>query len=281
MDSRAVTPELSRTGDSPKSGPLAGKRVVVTRAHEQAASLAQLLAARGALPVELPTIRILPPDRWEDVDRCLGELPSYDWVIFTSGNAVRAVFDRLAQTTAPRGPDRWPKLAVIGPATARELEARGRGPSLVAHRFVAEGVVDAFRGIELEGRRVLYPRAGDARETIRDGLTKLGAHVDDVVVYRTEPSGDPAAARQLFRNGLVDAVTLTSASTARSLAALLGDDAAASLAKAVIASIGPITSAAAREVGLRVHVEAGEHTGPGLVAALEEYYGTRAARGEE
>jgi uroporphyrinogen III methyltransferase / synthase len=252
--------------------PLFGKRVLVTRTREQAGTLRVLLEERGAVAIELPTIQVGPPDDWGPVDRAIGRLDRFDWAIFTSVNGVRFFFERLAQ----RGEDvrvlKGVRLGAIGPATAAALAEQRIRVDFVPGEFVAEAIVEEMRRFELRGKRVLLPRAAEVREVLADGLTAQGAQVEDVAVYRTRPAGDPVAARGYFESGGVDVAAFTSSSTVRNLVALLGDAAQTLLSQVVIACIGPVTAAQARELGLTVQIEAAEHSIPGLVGALEEYY---------
>lgn len=251
---------------------LADRRVLVTRAREQAETLVAALRERGAIPLTLPTIRFDPPDDWSAVDRAARDLDAYDWIVFTSANGVRFFFDRRAQLGT--GEPVHASFAAIGPATARALEARGFAVAFVPSTYVAEAVVAEFPSTALEDRRVLLPRAREARDVLAIGLRAKGAVVDEVAVYQTRADGDPDLARRLFAPDAPnrpEVVTLTSSSTARQFVNLLGEDAPTWLRGVIVASIGPITSQTARELGLRVDVEASEHTIPGLVAALEVF----------
>lgn len=256
------------TFPTPPDRPLAGKRVLVTRTREQAGALAEALRERGAVPVELPTIQIVAPLDWAPVDRAVRALDSYDWLVFSSANAVRYFFERLAGHTGPL----HPKIAAVGSATARALAERGQEVDVVPGEFVAEAVVAELARHNIANRRVLVPCAEETRDALIAGISALGASVDRVVVYRTLANGDPEFARYLFAENPVDIVTLTSSSTGRSLVALLGADGPQLLQPVVIASIGPITSATARELGLHVSIEASDSTIPGLVDALERYF---------
>lgn len=250
--------------------PLFGKRVLITRTREQAGTLAALLTERGAVPLELPTIQLEPPEDWEPADRAIAALDQYAWAIFTSANGVRSFFERLERQGLDVRALKGVRLAAIGPATATALGELHLRVDFSPSEYVAEAIVEGMRQFDLAGKRVLLPRAQDVREILAAGLARQGALVDDVAVYRTRPAGDPDVARGLFREGKVDVVTFTSSSTVRNLVTLLGDPARSLLATATIASIGPITSQTARDLGLTVQVEAAEHTIPGLVDALEE-----------
>jgi len=253
-------------------GPLSGRRVVVTRSRAQARSLCALLEADGAEVVEVPAIRVSPPDDYGTVDRAIEGLDAYQWIVFTSQNAVAAFTDRLdarGRDTAVLGRLR---IAAIGPATAHALLARGLRPALAPARFVAEALVDAFAAAHphgLRGTRVLLPRARDARTVLPDGLRALGAEVDVVPVYRVDVEREqaPRAWTRLLHES-VDAVTFTSPSTVRNLIELLGAETPRVLGPALVACIGPVTAAAAQECGLTVGLVADTYTIPGLVDAL-------------
>lgn len=260
---------------------LSGRRVLITRAREQAETLSRILQSRGAVPIALPTIRFAPPDDWSPVDRAAAALDEYDWILFTSVNGVRFFFDRAAQLRPlPPIPARF---GAIGPATAHAIEEQGFRVAVVPSTYIAEAFVEELRRFDVKGQRILLPRAAEARDVLTAGLREMGAVVDEVAVYQTRPEGDPAAARELFGGGAnprPDVVTLTSSSTARHLAELLGDHLAEFLREVVIASIGPITSQTARDLGFHVEVEADDHSIPGLVRAIEEYYARRSERAE-
>ena len=249
--------------------PLFAKRVLITRTREQAGTLAALLNERGAVSVELPTIQIEPPSDWGAADQAIETLDRYAWAIFTSVNGVKAFFERLATRGLDLRALQGVRLAAIGPSTAAALAAYHLRVDFIPTEYVAEAVVAGLRQYDLNGQRILLPRAQETREILAVGLAEAGALVDDVAVYQTRPAGDRAVARQLFEVKQVDVVTFTSSSTVRNLVRLLGDTAPALLAGVTVASIGPITSQTARDLGLDVQVEAAEHTVPGLVAALE------------
>ncbi|HVC32465.1 MAG TPA: uroporphyrinogen-III C-methyltransferase [Chloroflexota bacterium] len=250
--------------------PLFGKRILITRTREQAGTLAALLAERGAIPVELPTIRIEPPADWGPVDHAIDELDRYAWAIFTSANGVRCFFERLEHRGLDVRTLKGVRLGAIGPATAAALAAWHLRVDFSPSTYVAEAIVEGMKQLDLAGQRVLLPRAQDVREVLATGLASLGALVDDVAVYQTRPAGDADLARRLFEAGEVDVATLTSSSTVKNLVSLLGERAQQLLSRVTLASIGPITSQTARELGLTVQIEADEHSIPGLVAALEQ-----------
>jgi len=240
---------------------LFGKRIVVTRAREQASELSQKLRALGAEVIEFPTIEIRLPSDPGPLEAALNQLERYDWVIFTSANAVRRLGDRL------RIPQFRARICAIGPATRRALEALGLTVHLMPEQYVAESLVEAFAGEDLTGKRILLPRAAVARDLVPVELARRGAQVDVVEAYRTEiPEGVPARAAQVFSaRRKPDWITFTSSSTVVNLVRAAG---VAVLEGVRVASIGPVTSAAARQRGLAVTVEADPFTLDGLVAAI-------------
>ncbi len=240
--------------------PLLGRTVVVTRAREQASALAARLAALGAEVVEAPVIRTEP---LSDVE--LAPIGGYDLVCITSQNAVEPFFDALRrQGTDARGLA-GVRVATIGAATAAALRAHGIDPDVVPERQVAEGLVEALAAEEMHGKHVLIARAEEGRDVVRDALRERGAEVEVVALYRTvADSPSPPTLDAAARAGYV---TFTSSSTVRYFLEAAGD---AFPRGARVVSIGPATSATARELGLEVHVEAERHDVDGLVDALLE-----------
>jgi len=256
--------------------PLFGKRVLITRTRRQASTLARLLAAEGAIPVELPSIEIEPIEDREAVDAAVETLRTggYAWCGFTSANAVEVFFEHLSERGLDSRAVGHARIAAIGPATAQALADRGLRADVVPSEYVAEAVVEAMRALVSPGERVLLPRAESARAELVRGLEALGATVDEVPIYRAAvPSEASPEVLAELREGRIDVVTFTSSSTVRNLVAMLGD--ASALERPLIACIGPITAETAREMGLRVDVMASEYTVEGLVAALRDYW-TRA-----
>jgi uroporphyrinogen III methyltransferase/synthase len=235
--------------------PLHGKVVAVTRARAQASGLAARLAALGAEVVETPSIRIEPLS----ID--LPPIGSYALVCFTSPNGVRLLFDALAGDARELA---GVTVAAIGPGTARELAARGIRADLVPERSVAESLVQELESVDVAGKRVLVARAAEARDVLPDALRERGAEVDVLPLYETvsEPLDD--AQREAL--GRATHITFTSSSTVR----FFIDAVNGAVPAARVVSIGPVTSATARELGLEVHVEAERHDIDGLVEALLE-----------
>lgn len=247
--------------------PLAGVRVVVTRPRGQASRLVELLADHGAEVVRFPTIRIDPPLDPEPLRRAAREAAGFDWVVFTSVNAVDRFVETLEAVHGDADALTAVRVCAIGDATAAELARRRVDTHLVPDEFVTEGVVEALlRADPLAGRRVLLPRAAGARDLLPRALREAGSEVVEVAAYRTVRDGEGAdAIRDLLAADAVDLITFTSGSTVRAFLELVGGT-----GRARIASIGPATSAVARELGIRVTVEAEVHTVEGLVASIVE-----------
>jgi uroporphyrinogen III methyltransferase/synthase len=246
--------------------PLFGKRIVVTRTREQASALSRRLAELGADVVEFPTIRIVPKAGMKELDAAIGSISDFDWIVFTSQNAVKIFFTRLAALGRDARCLHGARVAAIGPATARELEQHSVRPDLVPAEYVAEAVVSAMGETAVSGLRVLLPCAEEARDALREGLSALGAEVRRIAVYDTvrpdQPAGDLLDA---VRDA--DVVTFTSSSTARNFFSLVKES------RSLHASIGPITSGAVRDAGYNVDIEASEYTIDGLVDALVSAFG--------
>jgi len=254
--------------------PLFGVRVLITRTRKQASVLARLLADEGAIPVELPAIEIEPVADRSELHAAIGRLAAgdYAWTVFTSANAVEEFFSAAESKGLVALIFGGARICTIGPATAAALAERGLRADLVPQQYIAESVVDAMRPHLHKGDRILVPRAEGARVELIEGLTAAGAEVDEVHLYSAAlPAHAPPEALDLLRNGEIDMVTFTSSSTVRNLVDILGGPAPlAGEGRPLIASIGPITSQTARDLGLPVDIEATEHTVEGLVAALKE-----------
>ncbi len=246
--------------------PLFGKRIVVTRARGQAEELSARLRSLGADVVELPTIEIRPAADYSALDAAIACLGSYDWLIFTSVNGVRFFLERLDASQADMRSLRA-RICAIGPATRRAVERLHLKVELMPEEYVAESLLEAFAGHDLAGKRILLPRAAVARDLVPAELARRGARVDVVEAYRSVIPEDAAArARTIFTEGRKpDWITFTSSSTVKNFVEAAG---AAALDRIRIASIGPVTSATARKLGLAVAVEAKPYTIDGLVAAI-------------
>ncbi len=250
--------------------PLMGRRIVVTRAREQASDLVQRLTEYGAECIQCPTIQVGPPPDWAGLDRAIETLDQYRWIVFTSVNGVDYFFRRLFENGLDVRALGHIKTAAIGPATADRLRTWGLKSDIVPESYRAESVVEAFTAKMVKGSRILLPRAMEARSVLPVELTRMGALVDEVTAYETrqaENSATDLIAR--LTEETIDMVTFTSSSTVKNFHRLLPPDRVDRLMDGVsVASIGPITSQTARDLGLSVTIEADTYTIPGLIQAI-------------
>ncbi len=263
--------------DTLSAQPLYGKRILVTRAREQASGLSELLRSRGAEPVEFPVIRISRLADTTAMDAALTHLSEYGWALFTSINAVPVVAERLFALGLDARAFHTTKIAAIGPATAEAIRQHlGLRADYVPTEAVAEAVLAQWPEADVSGTRLLFPRAAEGRELLPDQMRERGAVVDVIPVYETLFDGDSAEEiRRLLREGRIDAITFTSASTVQNFAqavTLSAETLMETVGKTKIVAIGPVTADAARDLGLTVDLVAEEHTIVGLVAALENLW---------
>ncbi len=248
--------------------PLSGQTVVITRSRDQAGALAQKLENLGARVVEFPTIEIQPASDYGPLDAAIANLDSYDWLIFTSANGVAHFIDRLDRSPLDLRAIRA-RICAIGPATKGALEVLHLKVDLVGKEYVAEGLVAAFAPFDLQGRRILLPRAAVARDVVPVELSRRGALVDVVEAYRTGiPPRSASEVRAVFCGSRKpDWITFTSSSTVQNFVSLAGAEA---LAGIKVGSIGPVTTRTAKKLGIEVTVEAAVFTIEGLVTAICE-----------
>jgi len=252
--------------------PLAGRRVLVTRAAHQAGKLSDGLRALGAEPVEVPVLEIRPPASFEPLDASLRQLDSYDWLVLTSANAVRALAERASFLGVSLPALAPPQVAAIGEATASEARKAGLQVVFVPEAYIAESLVDGLlKSLHNQPSRqkILLVRAAVARDVIPDALRATGAVVDVVDAYRNDlPESAPEQLRKAFAN-TIDAATFTSSSSATHLAeAARAAGVAWPFAAVPAVSIGPITSQTLHELGWEPAAEANPSDIPGLIAAL-------------
>ncbi len=250
--------------------PLMGHRIVVTRAREQASDLVHQLMEYGAECVQCPTIQVGPPSDWVGLDRAIETLVRYNWIVFTSVNGVDYFFRRLFENGLDVRALGHIKTATIGPATADRLRTWGLKSDIIPESYHAESVVEAFSATPITGSKILLPRAREARSVLPVELRRMGAAVDEVTAYETRQVEDGAAdliTRLTAKT--IDMVTFTSSSTVKNFHRLLPRDRVDRLMEGVdVASIGPITSQTARELGFSVTIEAETFTIPGLIQAI-------------
>ena len=268
-----------RTNIARSARPLAGCRVLVSRAKKQAGALSSALRELGCQVIEIPFIEIRKPSSYQPLDSASRNLATYDWLILTSVNGVDALFERLAKKRIDVSALAHLKIVAIGPATRKAIEQHGLRVAVTPKEYVAESVVASLHR-RVKGKRALLVRAKVARDVIPRELRKAGAIVDVVEAYETVA---PKSSEKRLRAVLTSktqrphAITFTSSSTVKNFVGLLGlRSARAALKKPPhhqgihTASIGPVTSATLCEFGLPVDIEAKEYTIPGLVAAIVE-----------
>jgi uroporphyrinogen-III synthase len=256
--------------------PLSGIRVLVGRARHQAGALSSQLKKLGAEVIEIPFIEIGKPKSYAALNSALKNLQSYDWLILTSVNGVEALWERLRHLKISKRQLKHLKIAAIGPATKKAIEKGGLHVDVVPKEYVAESVVESLRD-EIVGKRVLLARAKVARDVIPTELRKLGAQIDVVEAYETVV---PQLSRKRLQAILKDPqrrphiITFASSSSVKNFVELAGNKVwrgrprPRELDAIRMASIGPVTSATLRELGLSVDIEAEEYTVPGLVQAI-------------
>lgn len=254
--------------------PLAGKRIVVTRAGAQADSLVEQLQRAGVEVLEFPTIEIQPPESFAGLDEAVQKIERYDWLIFTSVNSVTPFLARLRLAGKSAAAVSSLKVGAIGPETAKRLASAGISASLVPARYQAEGLLDAVKPETMKGKRVLIPRAAEAREILPETLRAWGAWVDVVIAYRTAcPDVDVGPLAELLRRRQIDVITFTSSSTVTNFVRLFGNKNLAEIAGAsAIACIGPITAQTVAQWGGHADIVAGEFTTAGLTRAIVEHF---------
>lgn len=247
---------------SSMSSPLAGRRIVVTRAADQATDFCRRLRDLGAVPICFPTIEVVALPAPE-LDVAMSDISRIDWLLFTSANAVRFFFERFA---LPQEALVLPRLAAVGPATAKALWERAYAVDETPDEFTGEALARCLG--DLTSKRILLPRAKKGRPEIVEALLAAGAQVDDVALYDTvAPDPNPETLAQLADG--VDALTFTSPSTVTNFYTLVLP---ASVASAVVACIGPTTAQAVEQVGITVDVMPQRYTVDGLLDALAAYY---------
>ena len=256
--------------------PLFGKRIVVTRAREQASAFLKKLTGLGAECIEFPTIKIVPPRTWDMLDKSIKSINSYDWLLFTSVNGVKYFFNRLDTLGKDVRDLHGLKIGAIGPKTAGELQNFGIKPELMPDEYRAEAVVASFEKYGVRGAKILVPRAAVAREILPDELKKIGAEVDVAPAYETViPDDNSGWIREMLEKGNIDMVTFTSSSTVNNFVEALKADnleLQKSMENVVVACIGPITADTARKNGLNADLVPSDYTIEGLTGEIINYF---------
>jgi uroporphyrinogen III methyltransferase/synthase len=253
---------------------LTGKKILITRAREQSGDFSTQLKKLGAEVIEFPTIEIAPPTRWKELDQAIDRLKSYDLIIFTSANGVNFFWQRLKERGKSLHLPPFLKVCAIGPATADRLKRKGVSVRYVPKEFIAESILEGFKKVRMEGKRILLARAEKARDILPKGLRKMGAEVDVVEVYRTvRPKGGSKKMKKLLIEKKIDVITFTSSSTVNHFADLLKKEDLKRLVKGIaVACIGPVTARTAKAWGLKVRIQPKQYTIPALTRAIAEYF---------
>jgi uroporphyrinogen-III synthase len=264
--------------------PLEGWRILVSRAREQASALSEGLRALGAEVYEIPFIEIRPPRSYKSLDESLKLVGEYEWLILTSVNGVRAVFDRMARLNIPKRVLAHLNIVAVGPATRAAIEREALKVAVTPKEYLAESIIESLSD-RVRGKRVLLCRAKIARDLIPRELRRMGAFLDVVEAYENViPQSSRVELRAVLRDPLrrPHAITFTSASTVKNYVALLGIRSGRSrLVEGVLnASIGPVTSDTLRQYQLSVDVQPDEYTIPGLIEAIVQHAGTHSRSGE-
>jgi uroporphyrinogen III methyltransferase/synthase len=282
MEARIKPPALVVVGDVVllrdkinwfEKRPLFGKRILVTRTREQASELVQKLEDQGGDCIEGATIALVPPENWDDLDRALDEIASYQWLLFTSLNAIKFFFLRLYEKGMDARDLKGPRVAVVGAATAESLLAYGIKADLIPKEFTGEGLGQSLVESGVQGMKILLPRALKAREVLPEVLQDNGAQVTVAPVYRNIQPDDYEMVRWELENRKIDIITFTSSSTVKNFLKMIGEKDRDQLLKGVvIASIGPITSETARKNNLKVDIQPDTYTIPDLVDSIINYF---------
>jgi uroporphyrinogen III methyltransferase/synthase len=249
---------------------LVNKRILITRAREQTEEFSTLLKDYGAEVIAFPTIAIAPPGDWRRLDKTIEKLDTYDWVVFTSVNGVRFFTQRLKEKGVDTTVLGGKKLCAIGPRTQKELEKMGLTVLFRPAEYRAEAVAEGLRAQGIQGKKILLPRAREARRLLPDALREAGALVDEVEAYQTVR---PVKSRHSLEADLkrgIDVVVFTSPSTVHNFMGVLSDKTALNGVK--VAVIGPVTGETARNYGLEPSISPSDYTIPSLVQAIVEYF---------
>ena len=262
--------------------PLLGKRIVITRARDQARELTRLLRGYGAHVIEFPTIKIVPPDSWDPVDKAIGNLKAYHWIIFTSSNGVKFFLKRLRLKKRRLTEFTNLRFCAIGPRTAQEIEKAGVKVNVVPDQYYAEALVQRLGVEELKGKRILLARAKKARDLVPRELRKLGAAVDVVEAYQTVmPDVSKREMERVFQGDRIDLITFTSSSTVNHFIQMYEQKGSSRnpLAGVAIAAIGPITASTLQRRGISPTIIPNSFTIRALTEAIVDYF--REASGDK
>jgi len=248
---------------------LEGKKILLTRASEPKVEIRKKLEKLGAEVLKLPTIRIRPPKSYADLDKAISEIENYDWIIFTSQNGVNFFFQRYLKKGKPFPVLKKIKIGAIGPATSKKIKKYNLEVVFEPKKYTSREIVKNFKAqsFKIKGTRILLPRADIAPAYLPKELSKLGAEVTPLVAYRTiRERKVPSRIKKMLRNGEIDFVVFTSSSTVKNFLPLIPKEYINPKIKFV--SIGPVTTKTAKELGLKIKIQAKEHTLDGLLKAI-------------
>jgi uroporphyrinogen-III synthase len=272
-----VADPTSSASSSPQSS-LAGKRIVITRAVAQSSELFEKLLERGAVPISLPLVSFSGPQDYAALDAALRGWMEFDWVLFTSANAVQSIVARAAASgVSLHQPGKIPRIAAVGPATKDEAIKSGLAVDHVAKTHLGVALARALAP-QLRDKSIFLPRSDRANPDLPAALRQLGALVTEVIAYRTLPSSDVDRDRvtPVIGHG-ADAAIFFSPSAVHNLADLIGKPALTELQdKIAVAAVGPVTSAALREYGIHRVVTAADTTSAAVIDALESNFAAAA-----
>jgi uroporphyrinogen III methyltransferase/synthase len=256
--------------------PLFGRRIVVTRAREQASGFLAGLSELGAECIQFPTIQVVPPPSWSGLDRAVRHLENYQWILFTSVNGVRFFFERMAVYGEDARELKGILVGAIGPKTAEALRGKGIEPDLVPDEYRAEAIVEAMKVRGVKGKRVLLPRATKARAVLPLELVNMGALVDEIPAYQTvKPDEDRGRVREMLEKGAIDMVTFTSSSTVTNFKEMFkeyGEALKGWMDRVAVACIGPITAKTAEDYGFSVSLVPEAYTIDALTESIVAYF---------
>jgi uroporphyrinogen-III synthase len=254
---------------------LSGKKILITRAAHQAEEFVRLIKDNGAIPILFPTIEILPPDSWETCDRALDGLYMYDGLIFTSTNGVEFFVRRMVERGLPLHDLQSKMIFVVGDKTKHAIELHECTVTAMPEKFTAMELANVIQQEDLHGKCFLFPKGNLGNTFLADTLKLLGAHIDQVTVYRTQKPKQENVdeLRTMAVNGTIDVITFTSPSTVKNFAALFTSIEMRELKKRTkVAVIGPVTAEAAEAVGLTVDIVAEQSSVDALLQSLLKYF---------
>jgi uroporphyrinogen III methyltransferase/synthase len=257
-----------------KDKPLYGKRILITRAHNQAKELSDLIREYGGNAIEVPTIKVIPPEDWKGLDFALCRIKDYDYLIFTSVNGVKYFFLRFKKMGGKNLDLKGLKIIAIGPKTAETIISQGFKVNLIPQEYIAEGIINDLSKEEIYGKKFLLPRSKIARNILPEKIKEYGGSIDVIEAYQTVvPFESSEKILALLKDRGIDIIVFTSSSTVRNFIKILEPYGKITLLEDIILTcIGPITASTAKEYGLKIKIIPNEYTIKALVKSLVQYY---------